>query len=356
VPEVTFSSARLLASPVQYGDLDDVLAVRLSNPERLARTEGPAGEPDKYDREMLERDLMIIAVEPTRDFLTLRVRDSADGGADGDGGPPGPVIGIVDLVVTNPRDGHPWLGVVEIAAPHHRQGYGREAVLAATGYLAGLHPEWSAVRAVIDADDAAALAFARDCGFAHRAASAGLRPGQVLMELDTVRPVGVVDWHRIPGPPGYEPGKASEAADALASATSPRLAAKAVSDLRFAVCDDQRGTLYPAAVPATAILLRVINSVPGEPRTQAFTALLHWWGRYEPQPGFEVYHDPATGPAMITDAIAGQVREAVPMLARVAGEKARQHQRAVARLLHALDAGWMPQGAADGPPRAAAGG
>jgi hypothetical protein len=46
------------------------------------------------------------------------------------------------------------------------------------------------------------------------------------------------------------------------------------------------------------------------------------------------------------DAIVRQVREAAPMLARVAGEKARQHQRAVARLMHAMDAGWVPLGVA----------
>jgi RimJ/RimL family protein N-acetyltransferase len=340
VPPVTFSSARLIASPVGYGDLDDLLAVRLSNPERLARTEGPAGEPGGYDREMLERHLMVTAVEPTRDVLILRSRERADGGG------AGAVVGLVDLVVTSPRDGHPWLSAVEIAAPRHRQGYGREAVLAATGYLAGVHPEWSAVRAMIDADDAVALAFARGCGFTVRTAAGGTGPraGQILVELDTVPPVGVVDWHRIPGPPRYAPREANRAAAALANATSPRQAAKAVSDLRFAVCDDQRGTLHPAAVPATGILLRVINSAPGEPRTQAFTALLHWWGRFRPQPGFEVYDDPATGPALIVDAIVRQVREAAPMLARVAGEKARQHQRAVARLMHAMDAGWVPLG------------
>jgi hypothetical protein len=72
--------------------------------------------------------------------------------------------------------------------------------------------------------------------------------------------------------------------------------------------------------------------------------LLHWWGRFRPQPGFEVYDDPATGPALIVDAIVRQVREAAPMLARIAGEKARQHQRAVARLMHAMDAGWVPLG------------
>jgi hypothetical protein len=191
----------------------------------------------------------------------------------------------------------------------------------------------------------AALAFARACGFAERSARPGgpfPRDGQILVELDTVRPAGPVDWHRIPGPPGYEPRRAQSAAEALVQATSPGQAARAVSDLRFAVCDDGQATLHPAAVPAAGIFLRVINSGPAEPRTQAFTALLRWWGTFLPQPGFETYDDPATGLALVTDAIMRQVREAVPMLARVAAENARQHQRAAGRLLHALDRGWTP--------------
>ena len=66
--------------------------------------------------------------------------------------------------------------------------------------------------------------------------------------------------------------------------------------------------------------------------------------RFFDRPG--IYDDPVTGPALIVDAIVRQVREAAPMLARVAAEKARQHQRAVTRLMHAMDAGWVPLGAA----------
>src|SRR2546423_893682 len=83
----------------------------------------------------------------------------------------------------------------------------------------------------------------------------GPRAGEIRGGPDPVPPVGVGDGPRIRGPPRYAPREANRAAAALANATSPRQAAKAVSDLRFAVCDDQRGTLHPAAVPATGILL-----------------------------------------------------------------------------------------------------
>jgi hypothetical protein len=93
VPEAIFTSARLVATQAEDGDLDALLAVRLSNPERLRRTEGSAGQPGRYDRGMLERDLLIAAFDPERKLLALRLRGDRAGAG-------GPVIGLVDLLVT----------------------------------------------------------------------------------------------------------------------------------------------------------------------------------------------------------------------------------------------------------------
>jgi hypothetical protein len=132
------------------------------------------------------------------------------------------------------------------------------------------------------------------------------------------------DWTRVPGPPGYEPGRARAAAEALTRATSPGQASSAVANLRFAVSNDHRGTLYPAAVPAAGIFLRVISTMPGSPREEAFTALLDWWGTFRPEPGFETYDDPVAGTAEITEGIMRQVRDAAPALGRVAEELSRE--------------------------------
>src|SRR5258708_49533 len=166
-------TARLTGTLVGPGDLDDVLAIRLSNPDRLLRTDGSAGMAGHYDREMLERDLALADLDHERRFFVLRARAAGQPGT-GQGGPR-PAVGILDVLMTNPGDGHPWIGAVEIAVEHQRQGYGKEAVLAAERYLAQRHAGGHPVRAALHADYARARAFARACGFAERPAPPGLR-------------------------------------------------------------------------------------------------------------------------------------------------------------------------------------
>ncbi len=95
------------------------------------------------------------------------------------------MIGILDVLITNPADGHPWIGAVEIAVEHQHQGYGRETVLAAARYLTERHPGGHPIRAALHADDSRARAFARACGFTERPAPGGrtLPATWVLAEL-----------------------------------------------------------------------------------------------------------------------------------------------------------------------------
>jgi hypothetical protein len=151
------------------------------------------------------------------------------------------------------------------------------------------------------------------------------------------------DWMQAPGPPGYEPARARAAAEALTRAASPGQASRAVADLRFAVSNDHRGSLYPAAVPAAGIFLRVIGTMPGSPREEALSALLDWWGTFRPEPGFETYDDPVAGTAEITEGIMRQVRDAVPVLRRVAEEQSGRRRRDVTAISRLLDTGWIPQ-------------
>lgn len=165
-------TARLAGTLVGPGDLDDVLAIRLTSPGRLLRTDGSAGIAGHYDRGMLERDLAVAGLDPERRLFVLRAKGAGQPGTGQEG--PGPVVGILDLLITNPSDGHPWIGAVEIAVGHQRQGYGREAVRAAVRYLARRHPGGHRVRAALHADDARARAFALACGFTERPAPPGL--------------------------------------------------------------------------------------------------------------------------------------------------------------------------------------
>ena len=85
---------------------------------------------------------------------------------------------------------------------------------------------------------------------------------------------------------------------------------------------------------------RMIATMPGSPREEAFTALLDWWGTSGPEPGFETYDNPVAGRTGITDGIIRQVRDAVPMLRRAADQQSRKHRRDVLALLRGLDTGW----------------
>jgi RimJ/RimL family protein N-acetyltransferase len=142
---------RMILRPATEQDLDALLEVRLSNPERLARTDSSAGEPGRYDRGMLERDFAVAGFDPDRRLMS--VWDRRDG----------TVIGLVDFLVKNPEDGVPWIGAIEIHATRQRRGYGRE-VAAAVG--AGLSAYGERVRAMVESSDSASLSFAHRCGFA----------------------------------------------------------------------------------------------------------------------------------------------------------------------------------------------
>ncbi|MHB8512852.1 MAG: GNAT family N-acetyltransferase [Actinomycetota bacterium] len=97
-------------------DLEGLLNVRLSNPERLMRTEGRDGVPGAYDLQMLERDIGIALMDPERHVFVVRQHDTKE------------IIGIVDCLDHHPTDNKPWLGSVEIHAKHQGKGFARASV------------------------------------------------------------------------------------------------------------------------------------------------------------------------------------------------------------------------------------
>lgn len=132
---------RLDVRGVEEADIDALLAVYLSNPQVIAVTEGSAGEPGHYDREMLERDLWMSELDEARHTAGIFLRDDAS------------CVGVIDWLDLNPDDDSPWIGLVMIHGEHQRRGYGREAVV---GLLEmGREQGWTRVRAAAIADDAA---------------------------------------------------------------------------------------------------------------------------------------------------------------------------------------------------------
>lgn len=149
------------------------------------------------------------------------------------------------------------------------------------------------------------------------------------------------DWSEVAGSHWYRPELAQAAVDALADAASMGEAARTVAMLRQAVSNDHAGTLYPAAVPATTVFLKVIADQPGTPREEALNALLDWWGSFMPDPGFEVYDDPVDGPVNVCQGIVDKVRAAEDTLRRVADDPAGggRHRPATKQLITHADKG-----------------
>jgi ribosomal protein S18 acetylase RimI-like enzyme len=137
---------------VEPDDVRDLLSIRHSNPDRLARTEGSSGDPSAYDAAMLERDLAVMDADPSRHVLVARLHSNPR------------VVGYVDVLDEHPEDGLPWIGVVEVHAGEQRRGLGRQC---AEGVLERARKGLAAcsIRAAVDADDSGAAAFLTSLGF-----------------------------------------------------------------------------------------------------------------------------------------------------------------------------------------------
>ena len=145
------ATPRLVLADVREDDLDALLAVALSNPSFTGHAEGSDGVPGLFDLGMLERDLAVAALDPARHPLTVRRRSDDR------------VVGWADVLEDHPRDGVPWIGLLELHADVQRRGYGREA--------AGALAQWArdrgapALRLGVDDGNDAALAFWSSLGY-----------------------------------------------------------------------------------------------------------------------------------------------------------------------------------------------
>jgi RimJ/RimL family protein N-acetyltransferase len=118
-PTIAIETARLRLEPVKEEDLPTLLEVFLSNPRYLEWTEG--GE---YDLERLQLDWHVAQEDPARHMLALREKES------------GELVGVIEYMELNERDGHPWIGLIMVAEPHQRRGFAAEAMEAAIERLA----------------------------------------------------------------------------------------------------------------------------------------------------------------------------------------------------------------------------
>lgn len=149
---LTLETERLVLTEATAEDVDGLLAVALSNPDFTGDHEGSAGEPGRFDRNMLERDLAVAWMDPARHPLVLRHKDDR-----------GRVIGWAEVLDEHPRDLVPWIGLLEVHRQEQRHGYGREVTTALL--------EWArtrgatALRLGVDEGNSSGLAFWQSLGF-----------------------------------------------------------------------------------------------------------------------------------------------------------------------------------------------
>ena len=117
-----------------------------SNPHYLAWTE----EGD-YGLDELRGDWENARGTEGRHLLALRDRDTSE------------ILGVVEYVDLNPSDGHPWIGLIMVAAEHQRQGLAAEALQAVCDQV---HLNWaSPMRLAVIEENRAGVALAISLGF-----------------------------------------------------------------------------------------------------------------------------------------------------------------------------------------------
>jgi hypothetical protein len=97
--------------------------------------------------------------------------------------------------------------------------------------------------------------------------------------------------------------------------------ADAATMMRFAVGNDHGGTIYPAAVAATAAMLDIIKVHPDRPRHTALGVLLDWWASFDPEPDYEEYLDAAGERVDVVASMRHTVLGAAHVLERVATDR-----------------------------------
>lgn len=133
-------------------DLPDLLPVYLSNPEFVRMSEGSRGEAGYYDLEMFQRDWWINRMMPGGHVLGIYLKAT------------GEPVGQANFLEENPEDGMPWLGLLMIAAPHQREGLGREAFEALADYFRTAYG-WPKLRLGVLVSNTTGLAFWQALGF-----------------------------------------------------------------------------------------------------------------------------------------------------------------------------------------------
>ena len=127
-------------------ELPQLLGVFHSNPRYLEWTEG--GE---YDLEKLRADWESARDGEGRYMLALREHET------------GEPVGVIEFMDLNPMDGHPWIGLIMVAAERQREGLAAEAMQAVCAHV---NLNWaSPMRLGVIDENEAGIGLANSLGF-----------------------------------------------------------------------------------------------------------------------------------------------------------------------------------------------
>jgi hypothetical protein len=155
-------------------------------------------------------------------------------------------------------------------------------------------------------------------------------------------PGGDVDWAAFPWPPPGDVDRARilAALRAVVDAT-PATWNEAATMVRFAVGNEHRGTVYPAAVAMTEQLLAVAERYPGTARWVALSVLEAWWSGYGPETRLASYVDARGVRVAVLPEIERRIAAATGLLTMIANSPSDPAAAAVARdLLTVIPLGW----------------
>ncbi len=148
---MNLSTHRLRIHPVtDLADISVLASVFNTNPDFIEASEQINGK-RAYTREDIE---MYVWQESTREnshCLAIRLGDTEE------------VVGTAALLVPNPDDGRPWLGLLVIGQPWQRLGLAREAVTVIERWLGA--EGWAEVRLNVMTSNHGALQFWKRCGY-----------------------------------------------------------------------------------------------------------------------------------------------------------------------------------------------
>ena len=117
-----------------------------------------------------------------------------------------------------------------------------------------------------------------------------------------------LSWDEFPGPPCYAPREVDGALASLCKIRDKRSANEAYNRVLFAVGNNHRGTLYPAAAAAAPRVLEIALAGEGIVRTTALDVVMDLL-LFSAEPGFEIFEWLDGSSADVKDEIKKSIQE-----------------------------------------------